>query len=147
MVLVRDILKAKGNAVYTIPPTATVLEALEFMAEKNVGALVVTVKDDLVGIFSERDFVREVAKDKTIQLKLPVETFMTREVVCVAPDETHEECMALMTQRHIRHLPVCDRGKLAGLISIGDVVKQTISDKDLLITNMEDYILGRGFGK
>lgn len=147
MVLVRDILKAKGNAVYAVPPSATVLEALELMAEKNVGALLVTVKDDLVGIFSERDFVREVAKDKTIQLKMPVETYMTREVVCVAMDETHEECMALMTQKRIRHLPVCDKGKIAGVVSIGDVVKQTIEDKNLLITNMEDYILGRGFGK
>ena len=147
MVLVRDILKAKGNEVYTVSPDTTIVEALELMAEKNIGALVVMQKDDLVGIFSERDFVREVAKDKLLQLKLPVETFMTRTVYCVDPEETHEECMALMTQKRIRHLPVCDQGKLAGLISIGDVVKQTIADKDLLINNMQDYILGRGFGK
>jgi len=102
---------------------------------------------EVVGIFSERDFVREVAKDKALLLKMPVESFMTKEVYSVTSSDTIDECMALMTNKHFRHLPVCDDGQLVGLISIGDVVKTSIEDKNLLISNMEDYILGRGFGK
>jgi CBS domain-containing protein len=147
MLLVSDILKTKGNAVYTVEKDTTVIEALEFMAEKNVGALVVMEGSKTVGIFSERDFVRAVANDKSLLLKLPIESFMTKEVYSITKSETIDECMALMTQKHFRHLPVCDEDQLVGLISIGDVVKQVIEDKDLLITNMEDYILGRGYGK
>ena len=147
MLLVSDILKIKGNAVYTIEKDTTVIEALELMTEKNVGALVVMEGSNTIGIFSERDFIRAVAKDKSLILNMPVETFMTKEVYSVCKSDTIDECMALMTQKHFRHLPVCDQDQLVGLISIGDVVKQTIEDKDLLITNMEDYILGRGYGK
>jgi CBS domain-containing protein len=125
----------------------TTIEALELMAEKNVGALLVMDNKEVVGIFSERDFVREVAKDKGLLLKMPVGSFMTQEVYSVTSSDTIDECMALMTNKHFRHLPVCDDGQLVGLISIGDVVKQSIEDKNLLISNMEDYILGRGFGK
>src|SRR5512133_423602 len=147
MLLVSNILKVKGTDIFTIEKDTTTLEALELMAEKNVGALLVMDNKEVVGIFSERDFVREVAKDKTLLLKMPVESFMTKEVYSVTSSDTIDECMALMTNKHFRHLPVCDDGQLVGLISIGDVVKQAIDDKDLLITNMEDYILGRGFGK
>ncbi len=147
MLLVSNILKVKGSDIFTIEKDTTTIEALELMAEKNVGALLVMDNKEVVGIFSERDFVREVAKDKTLLLKMPVESFMTKEVYSVTSSDTIDECMALMTNKHFRHLPVCDDGQLVGLISIGDVVKQAIDDKDLLITNMEDYILGRGFGK
>ncbi len=147
MLLVSNILKVKGSDIFTIEKDTTTIEALELMAEKNVGALLVMDNKEVVGIFSERDFVREVAKDKTLLLKMPVESFMTKEVYSVTSSDTIDECMALMTNKHFRHLPVCDEGQLVGLISIGDVVKQAIDDKDLLITNMEDYILGRGFGK
>jgi CBS domain-containing protein len=147
MLLVKDILKIKGNSVYTVEKGTTVIEALEMMAEKNVGALVVMEGPATAGIFSERDFIRAVANDKALLLKMPIETFMTKEVYSVCTSDTIDECMALMTQKHIRHLPVCEQDQLVGLISIGDVVKQTIEDKDLLITNMEDYILGRGYGK
>lgn len=147
MLLVSNILKAKGSDIFTIEKDTTTIEALELMAEKNVGALLVMDKKEVVGIFSERDFVREVAKDKTLLLKMPVGSFMTKEVYSVTSSDTIDECMALMTNKHFRHLPVCDDGQLVGLISIGDVVKQSIEDKNLLITNMEDYILGRGFGK
>ena len=147
MLLVSNILKVKGSDIFTIEKNTTTIEALELMAEKNVGALLVMDNKEVVGIFSERDFVREVAKDKTLLLKMPVESFMTKEVYSVTSSDTIDECMALMTNKHFRHLPVCDDGQLVGLISIGDVVKQAIDDKDLLITNMEDYILGRGFGK
>jgi CBS domain-containing protein len=147
MILVSMLLKAKGHEVYSVEKGTTVLEALEFLAEKNIGALLVMENNNPIGIFSERDFVREVAKSKTLLLKMPVETFMTRTIICVSPSETIEEVMALMTNKHIRHLPVCDEGKLTGVISIGDVVKQLIEDKDLLIDNMEKYILGRGYGQ
>jgi len=147
MLLVSNVLRAKGSDIYTVEKDTTTIEALELMAEKNVGALLVMDNKEVVGIFSERDFVREVAKDKALLLKMPVESFMTREVYSVTSSDTIDECMALMTNKHFRHLPVCDDGQLVGLISIGDVVKQSIEDKNLLISNMEDYILGRGFGK
>jgi len=147
MLLVSNVLRAKGSDIYTIEKDTTTIEALELMAEKNVGALLVMDNKEVVGIFSERDFVREVAKDKALLLKMPVGSFMTKEVYSVTSSDTIDECMALMTNKHFRHLPVCDDGQLVGLISIGDVVKQSIEDKNLLISNMEDYILGRGFGK
>ena len=147
MLLVSNVLKAKGSVIYTVEKDTTTIEALELMAEKNVGALLVMDNKEVVGIFSERDFVREVAKDKALLLKMPVESFMTKEVYSVTSSDTIDECMALMTNKHFRHLPVCDEGQLVGLISIGDVVKQSIEDKNLLISNMGDYILGRGFGK
>ncbi|KAF0111246.1 MAG: hypothetical protein FD147_997 [Chloroflexi bacterium] len=147
MILVSMVLKAKGQEVYTVEKGTTVIEALELMAEKNIGALLVMDHKKPVGIFSERDFVREVAKEKTLLLKLPVESFMTEDVFSVTPSETIDECMALMTTKHIRHLPVCNGDQLVGLISIGDVVKQVIEDKNLLIDNMEKYILGRGYGE
>jgi CBS domain-containing protein len=147
MLLVSNILRAKGSDIFTVEKDTTTIEALELMAEKNVGALLVMDNKEVVGIFSERDFVREVAKDKGLLLKMPVGSFMTQEVYSVTSSDTIDECMALMTNKHFRHLPVCDEGQLVGLISIGDVVKQSIEDKNLLISNMEDYILGRGFGK
>jgi CBS domain-containing protein len=147
MILVSMVLKAKGHEVYTVDKGTPVIEALELLAEKNIGALLVIDHGKPVGIFSERDFVREVAKDKSLLLKLPVDSFMTKDIYCVTPSETIEECMGLMTTKHIRHLPVCDDGELVGLVSIGDAVKQVIEDKDLLIDNMEKYILGRGFGE
>jgi CBS domain-containing protein len=147
MITVSTLLMAKGYDIYTIDKDATALEALELLAEKNIGALLVTHAKKPVGIFSERDFVRKVAADKKIDTKTHVEKFMTPEVFCVTLTETMDEIMAIMTNKHIRHLPVCDEGQLVGMISIGDVVKQEISDKDLLIDNMEKYILGRGYGE
>ena len=100
-----------------------------------------------VDIFSERDFARLVAREQKVDPRLPVGKGMTKDVVCVSFDETVDECMALMTTQRLRHLPVCDQNSIVGIISIGDVVKSLIEDKDLLIQNMEEYILGRGFGK
>jgi CBS domain-containing protein len=142
MILVSMILKAKGSAVISVEPGTTMTEALQIMAEKNVGAIVVTQKDELLGIFSERDFVREVARDQCLTLQMPVEACMTRELYCVTPSSTIDECMALMTNKHFRHLPVMEGDKLVGIISIGDVVKNMIEDKNLLIDNLENYIFG-----
>ncbi len=147
MILVSMILKAKGNEVVTVTPETTVIDALQLMAEKNIGAIVVMENSKPVGIFSERDFVREIAKDQCFMLKLPVESCMTKELYCVSPSSTVDECMAVMTNKHIRHLPVVQSGELVGIISIGDVVKDTIEDKNLLIDNLENYIFGPSFGR
>ncbi len=147
MILVSMILKAKGSEVVTVTPDALVAEALQLMAEKNIGAIMVLDKGKPVGIFSERDFVREVARDQCITLKLPVETYMTRELYCVTPSSSMDECMAIMTNKHIRHLPVMEGDELVGIISIGDIVKNMIEDKDLLIDNLQNYIFGPSFGK
>lgn len=147
MILVSMILKAKGNEVVTVNPGATMIEALEIMAEKNIGAIVVMDKGKLVGIFSERDFVREIAREQCLMLKLPVESCMTKELYCVTPSSTMDECMAVMTNKHFRHLPVMQGEELVGIISIGDIVKNMIEDKDLLIDNLQNYIFGPAFGK
>jgi len=147
MLIVSEILRAKGHEVYWVDPDASLLSALELMAEKGIGALLVKKDGKAVGIFSERDFARLAAREQKIDLRLPVDTVMTKDVFCVSLDETVDECMALMTTQRFRHLPVWDQNSIVGIISIGDVVKSLVEDKDLLIQNMEEYILGRGFGK
>ncbi len=147
MLIVSEILRAMGHEVYWVDPDTSLLSALEMMAEKGICALLVKKDGKAVGIFSERDFARLVAREQKIDLRLPVDTVMTKDVFCVSLDETVDECMALMTTQRLRHLPVCDQNSIVGIISIGDVVKSLIEDKDLLIKNMEEYILGRGFGK
>lgn len=147
MLTVSSILRAKGNAVYWIDPEASILNALDLMAEKGIGALLVVKEGKPVGIFSERDFARLVAREQKIDLRLPVSSVMTTNLYCVTMDDTVDECMAVMTRQRFRHLPVREGTEIVGIISIGDVVKNLIEDKNLLIQNMEDYILGRGFGK
>lgn len=147
MILVSMILKAKGNEVVTVTPGTTMIDALQIMAEKNIGAMIVLDQGKPVGIFSERDFVREIAKEQCLMLKLPVESCMTRELYCVTPSSSIDECMALMTNKRIRHLPVMEADQLVGIISIGDVVKNMIEDKDLLIDNLQNYIFGPSFGR
>ena len=147
MITVSTLLQIKGNDIYWVELGTPASKALEIMAEKRAGALLVMDTGQSVGIFSERDFARKVAADKKMNLDTPVEEFMTTNVYCVSPSETIDECMAIMTNKRFRHLPVCDGKKLIGVISIGDVVKQMIEDKNLLIDNMEKYILGRGYGE
>jgi CBS domain-containing protein len=139
---VLGILKEKGYQVWAVPPTATVREALELMAEKRIGAVLVMDGDALVGIFSERDYARRgVLMNRGPQT--PVADLMTSPVYCVTPQQTIEECMGLMTQKYIRHLPVADGETVLGVISIGDVVKEVIADQQDLIKGLENYILGR----
>jgi CBS domain-containing protein len=135
-------LQAKKGKAYTIAPTATVFEALQLMADKDIGALIVTDKDKVVGIFSERDYARKVALKGRESKKTTVRELMTRSVYYVTPAHSVEQCMGLMTEKHVRHLPVLDNGKLVGVISIGDVVKTIITDQKLLIEQLEDYITG-----
>ena len=147
MNFVSAILQVKGNDVFSVSQDTSLLEVLELLAEKGIGAVLVMEGEKVAGIFSERDFAREVAKTKTLDLHLPVSELMTKEVFVISSDQTIDECMALMSSTRIRHLPVMDENKLAGLISIGDVVRFSIDDKDLQIQNMEKYILGIGYGQ
>ena len=143
MITVKDILDEKGHTAWTIGPDAKVLEALELMAKKGLGALVVLEKDEIVGIMSERDYARKIMLMGRQSQDTPVKDIMTREVYGVHDGTTAEECMALMTDKHIRHLPVCKDGKLDGVISIGDVVKAVITDQKVKIENLENYIMGK----
>jgi CBS domain-containing protein len=143
MCLVKTILEEKGNQVWTISPEAKVIDALQVMAEKNVGALFVTDNDDILGIISERDYARKVILKGLQSQDTPVRSIMTTKLYSVHTDTTAEECMALMTEKHIRHLPVKDGEKVAGVISIGDVVKAIITEQKVTIENLENYIMGK----
>ncbi|WP_027891052.1 CBS domain-containing protein [Calidithermus chliarophilus] len=139
---VRQLILAKGNRVHTISPDATVFEALERMAMYDIGALVVMEDERVVGIFSERDYARKVVLVGRVSRETKVREIMTDEVITVSPDTTVGECMALMTGKRIRHLPVLEGGNLVGLISIGDVVKAIMSEQELMIAELESYITG-----
>ena len=140
---VQHILDGKGSVVYTIGPDATVLEALKRLAEKNVGALVVTESDGrIVGMLSERDYARKVTLLDRLSRETPVRDIMTREVICVAPEQAVDTCMALMTRKHFRHLPVVVDQKLVGIVSIGDVVKAVMDQQQFAIEQLEHYIMG-----
>ena len=145
MRMVSDILRRKGNAVWSIHPDATVYEALQLMAEKDVGALLVIVDGSLAGIFSERDYARKIILMGRSSPNTSVREIMSANVITIRPDQHLEDCMALMTRHHVRHLPVMDGSKLAGVISIGDVVKEIIADQTLEIEQLENYISGRGY--
>jgi len=145
MVTVRDLIKTKGNEVWSVSPETTMIDALNLLAKRDVGALMVTKDDRMVGIVSERDFVRSIAKTGQCLLHSTVERYMTTEISSVTPDATIDQCMQLMTDKHIRHLPVLENEKLVAVISIGDVVRDLISNKELTINQLEDYIQGRTF--
>jgi CBS domain-containing protein len=139
---VQSILRQKGSQVWWVTPDASILQALELMAERKIGAVLVMEAGSLVGIFSERDYAR-----RGILLnrgpETPISQVMTYPVYCVTPQQTLEECMGLMTEKHIRHLPVADGETILGVISIGDVVKEVIADQAHLIQGLENYILGK----
>jgi CBS domain-containing protein len=140
MALVRDILAQKGQQVWYVTPETTLRDALKLMAAKNIGAVIVLDGHDVVGILSERDYARKVITAESISLDEPVRTLMTAPVYYVTPDHTVEECMNLMTAKHFRHLPVITGQDVTGLVSIGDVVKQILSEKEREIESLEDYI-------
>lgn len=140
---VRDILKTKDGKIQTISPKATVYEALEKMSEKEIGALVVMENKKVVGIFSERDYARKIILLGKTSKKTLVKEAMSSHLFSVTPDTTVEDAMVLMTGKHIRHLPVFEKSKFVGIISIGDVLKLIISNKDFLINQLSDYIAGK----
>ena len=145
MTTVAEILRSKSNAlVFHVSPSDTVLDALRLMAEQGIGAVVVLEGEKLAGIFTERDYARKVALLRRSSGDTPVSDIMTRAVRYVHPTQTAEECMALMTENRLRHLPVLDDGTLVGLISIGDLVKHVISQQQFVIAQMEQYITGGG---
>ena len=140
---VAHILKAKADQrVYSIAPTASVLDAVKLMAERNIGALVVMEGEKIVGIITERDYARKIVLMARSSKDTPVRDIMTPSAMYVSPVQTSEECMALMTENRVRHLLVVDSGKLIGLISIGDLVKDIISEQKFIIEQLEHYITG-----
>jgi CBS domain-containing protein len=147
MITVRDLLKGKGSDIWSVSPEDVVLKALNLMAEKDIGALVVLEDDKLRGIVSERDFVRSIAESERCLIEAPVSKYMTKVVITVDPNQSSDDCMRLMTEKHIRHLPVVENERVIGVISIGDVVKADISSKASTIDSLENYIEGRGFGR
>ena len=142
MSTIKQILDAKGYAVWSIHPQESVFAAIQQMAEKEVGALVVLDGDAVVGIISERDYARKVVLKGRSSRETAVQDIMTPDVIYVHLDQSIEECMSIVTERRIRHLPVLDSGRLVGIISIGDLVKTIIVEQQFIIEQLEHYISG-----
>lgn len=143
MTVIAAILQAKPNAVvYCVPPEASVLDALRLMADKQIGAVLVMKGEHIEGIFTERDYSRKIALMGRNSADTPMHDVMTRSVIFVQPSQSSEECMQLMTDKRLRHLPVMDDGKLVGMISIGDLVANIMSHQQFVIEQMTQYIGG-----
>ncbi len=143
MATVQQLLDKKGREVLTIGSDDTVFDAIEKMAEHNVGSLAVLEGEKLVGIIDERNYARNVILKGKSSPKTPVRDVMTMNVVCVRPEQTVEECMAIMTEKAVRHLPVLEDDHMVGIVSIGDLVKHIISDQEFIIDQLEHYIAGQ----
>lgn len=139
---VQQILRHKGSTAWSVAPDSMVYDALKLMAEQEVGALLVLEAGKLVGIISERDYARKVILKGKSSLDTPVREIMTPRVVFVRPEYTVEECMALMTEKRVRHLPVLIGEQVVGVVSIGDLVKASLDEKDFMIKQLENYITG-----
>lgn len=142
MSTVRNILQTKGNAVYSISPDRSVYDALEELEEKNLGSLVVVENKKLIGVFTERDYARKVILKGRSSKETLVRDIMSSSPLFVSPDNTLNDCMQLMTDKFVRHLPVLENNELIGVVSIGDIVKYIIYEKDFIIGNLEHYITG-----
>jgi CBS domain-containing protein len=142
MKTVKQLLDSKGNEVWTIQPDESVLDGIQKMADKNVGALVVIEDRKPVGIFTERHYARNVFLKGRRSPTTSIRDIMSTRIVCATPEQTIEECMAVMTDKRIRHLPVLDHGKLVGIVSIGDLVKSKIADQEFTIEQLVHYIHG-----
>ncbi|MEZ5345855.1 MAG: CBS domain-containing protein [Pyrinomonadaceae bacterium] len=140
MALVRQILDSKGHDIWYVSPGDSVLSAITIMAEKSIGALLVMEDEKLAGILSERDYARKVVLKGRSSENTPVSEIMTAEVVSATPDQTVQECMTLMTEKRIRHLPVIHGGRVDGILSIGDLVKSIIAEQQFQIEQLENYI-------
>ena len=143
MKFVNDLLNAKGHDVFSVGPEVMVFDALEMMAEKNCGALVVLEEARIVGIFSERDYARKIILHGRRSRRTSVQEIMTEIVATVAPGDSVRHCMEVMTHKRIRHLPVVDGDEIVGVVSIGDVVASIISDQEFMIGQLENYITGK----
>lgn len=142
MIKVKEILDKKGHLYYSVLPGNTVFEALQTMADKDIGAVLVIEHNKLLGMFTERDYARKIVLHGFASKNSIVGDFMTRELYSVNSTTSVYDCMAIMTDRHIRHLPVLDDGKISGLISIGDVVSTVIKQQNITINDLENYIYG-----
>ena len=140
MKFVKDILGAKGGDIYSVRPGDTVFDALTMMSEKKVGALVVMEDGELKGVISERDYARKVFLKGRSSPQTSVSDIMSSHVVCATPTQSAEECMALMTDKRVRHLPILEHNRIIGVVSIGDLVKAIISDQQFIIEQLEHYI-------
>ncbi|HEY6281779.1 MAG TPA: CBS domain-containing protein [Burkholderiales bacterium] len=141
MKTVKQILQSKTHGILSISPDATVYDALKLMAEKEVGALLVMEADKVVGIISERDYARKVILHGKSSKEIHVSDIMTSKIVYVNTAQTVDECMALMTDKRVRHLPVYEGDRLVGVVSIGDLVKEAISEREYIIKQLESYIM------
>ena len=142
MKTVREILAGKGSVIWSIQPDATVFEALQTMADNDVGALIVLDGETVAGVLSERDYARKVILHGRSSKELKVKEIMSSKVYFVNPEQNIEDCMALFTNKRVRHLPVLDNDRLRGIISIGDVVKAVIAEQEVTIKHLENYITG-----
>jgi CBS domain-containing protein len=142
METVNQLLKVKGGQIFSVTPTDSVLRAIEIMATRHVGALLVMSEDRLLGIISERDYARKVILKKRLSHDTPVGDIMTANPATVSPDATVHHCMEIMTEGRFRHLPVVDKGRVVGILSIGDLVKAVIDDQSQKIEQLERYIAG-----
>ncbi len=140
MRLVRDILQSKGHDVWSIRPEAFVFDAVKMMSERSVGALLVMEGEKMVGIITERDYARKVILAGKSSKQTQVKDIMTQRVLWVAPERTIEECMALMTDKKVRHLPVVENTRVVGIVSIGDLVKAIITEQQVIIDQLQNYI-------
>jgi CBS domain-containing protein len=140
MKTVRQLLESKGSNVVSVSPDDRIIDALRLMAEKGIGAVLVVDDSRVVGIMSERDYARKVILKGKSSQDTPVREIMTERVLFARPEQTVPECMALMTDKRIRHLPVLDAGRLVGVLSIGDLVKETIVEQEFIIRQLENYI-------
>ena len=144
MATVRDMIRKKGYEVFTITPESTVFEALNLMAEHNIGALLVMAEDEIKGIVSERDCIRKVDVMGKNARETKISEIMTSDVITVEADQPLEDCMGLMIEKNIRHLPVCEGKKLLGLLSVRDVLREVIEVQQMMLTQLERYITGGG---
>lgn len=142
MQTIRQILEDKGYEVYSVRPGASVYNAIELMAENGVGALMVMEDDKTVGLISERDYARKVILKGRSSKDTEVREIMSTHVVCARPEQTIEQCMALMTEKRVRHLPIMDGERLVGIVSIGDLVRAIIAEQQFIIEQLEHYICG-----
>jgi CBS domain-containing protein len=140
----RDVIRQKGSRVISVAPESSVLEALQLMADQNTGAVIVTRGDQVIGILSERDCVRKLDLAGRTARETMVQEIMTRDVLYVEAGQSIEECMAIMIDKNIRHLPVYENGKLAGVMSVRDVLKEVVDYQKFMISQLEHYILGSG---
>jgi CBS domain-containing protein len=142
MTTVSQLLARKGHAVISVQPSSTVYDAIKLMADKNIGAVAVVEGDRLVGIFTERDYARKVILRGKASPTTLVAEVMSKNPICVFPEHTVEQCMALMTQKTFRHLPVLEANRMVGMISIGDLVKSIIQEQEFIIDQLAHYIQG-----